>query len=160
VSRLDLPPVAYKEAEAVSQALGNRLDLMNERGRVVDAWRRIKVAADALEGVANVTVAGNVNTAPGASNPFDFSALTRSYRVGLQLEGPLNRLAERNAYRASLINYQRARRTYMSREDQIVQAIRRDMRQLETDRVNYAISRRSLISAARQVEAARERLLI
>lgn len=160
VSRLDLPPVPYQESEAVNFAKANRLDLMNERARVVDSWRRIKVTADALEGVANVTVGGNINTAPGASNPFDFSALTSSYRVGMQLEGPLNRLAERNAYRASLIAYQRVRRGYMSREDQISQAIRRDLRQLETDRVNFVLARQSLISAARQVEAARERLLL
>jgi outer membrane protein TolC len=160
VSRLDLPPVNYKEEEAVNQALANRLDLMNERARVVDAWRRIKVAADALEGVANVVVGGNINTAPDASNPFDFSALASSYRVGVQLEGPLNRQAERNAYRVSLINYQRARRTYMGQEDAVIQAIRRDLRQLETDRLNFVLARQTLISAARQVEAARERLLL
>jgi outer membrane protein TolC len=158
VSRLDLPQIDYHEDTAVSYALENRLDFMNDRARVTDAWRQIKVTANALEGVMNVTVGGNINTAPDASNPFDFAAIASSYRVGLQLEGPLNRLAERNAYRASLINYQRRRRDFMAREDQIVQAIRRDLRQLETDRLNFIIARQSLISAARQVEASRERL--
>ena len=37
----------------------------------------------------------------------------------MQFDGPLNRMAQRNAYRASLILYQRARRAYMQLSDNI-----------------------------------------
>jgi outer membrane protein TolC len=80
--------------------------------------------------------------------------------VGLALDTPLNRLAERNNYRASLIAYQQARRSFMALDDQIQAAVRQDIRQLETDQANFRITRQSLIAAARQVEAARDRLLV
>src|SRR5207248_3292892 len=42
----------------------------------------------------------------------------------------------------------------------ILQAVRLDEREVETERANFAIARQSLISAARQVEGARDRLLV
>src|SRR5262249_1090116 len=39
---------------AIQTALTNRLDLMNARAQVVDAWRQIAVTANALQGVFNV----------------------------------------------------------------------------------------------------------
>jgi outer membrane protein TolC len=78
----------------------------------------------------------------------------------VQFSGPLNRVVERNAYRASQINYQQARRNFMALEDQIASSIRQDIRNLEQQRINFAINRLALISAARQVEATRDRLLL
>jgi hypothetical protein len=48
----------------------------------------------------------------------------------------------------------------MALEDNIAQTIRRDVRQLQTERLNFEISRQSLITAARAVEAAQDRLLL
>ena len=97
---------------------------------------------------------------PAANNPFDFRAAASQYSVGLAFDSPLNRFAERNAYRASLIAYQQARRSYMALDDQIQAAVRQDIRQLELERANFGIARQSLIAAARQVEGARDRLLV
>jgi outer membrane protein TolC len=52
------------------------------------------------------------------------------------------------------------RRSYMALEDQIRIQIRHDLRQLKLDRLSFEIQRQTLISAAQQVEAARDRLLI
>jgi hypothetical protein len=81
------------------------------------------------------------------------------YTLGFQFDGPLNRLAERNAYRASLINFQRAKRSYMALSDTVEQQIRRDLRQLRQIRLNFEISRQSLLVATRQVESARLALI-
>jgi hypothetical protein len=67
-------------------------------------------------------------------------------------------MAERNLYRRELIQYQQQRRLYMAEEDRIIQAIRRDVRQLEADRVSFAIALQSMVVAARQVEEARAQL--
>jgi hypothetical protein len=75
-------------------------------------------------------------------------------------DGPLNRLAQRNDYRATLIAYQRTRREFMLLQDQIERAIRLDLRNLRTARLNFEIARQSLIIAARQLEAAREELFL
>src|SRR4029077_11346045 len=80
--------------------------------------------------------------------------------VGVQFAAPLNKLAQRNIYRQSLINYQGLRRAYMALDDQIQSSIRRDLRQLETDRLNFDITRRSLVAAARAVEFAEESLRV
>jgi outer membrane protein TolC len=155
-----LEVVHYEEAPAVQYALENRLDLMNQRAQVVDAWRKIDVAANLLKGVANPSFAANIGTKPGGINPFDFRSSNSSYTVGIHLEAPLDRQAERNAYRASLLNYEEARRSFMALEDNIERQIRADLRQLETARQSFEINRQSLITAARAVEAAQDRLLI
>src|SRR5262249_50269369 len=93
-------------------------------------------------------------------NPVDFRGSASTYTFGLSFQSPLNRYQEQNIYRTSLIVYQRSRRNYMMLEDQIRIDIRRELRQLKTERLNFEIRRQSLISAARQLEAARDRLLI
>jgi outer membrane protein TolC len=156
---IQLPESAYALPEAVDLAQGARLDLMNQRARVVDAWRRVGVAADALGAGLDLVAGADIGTAPDASNPVQFSRAGSSYRVGVRLDGPLNRMAERNVYRASLIDYQRARRDYMGLEDGIARAVRQTVRRIEADRLNFEITRQSLITAARQVEQAREQLV-
>jgi FtsZ-interacting cell division protein YlmF len=153
-------PFPFSEAQAISIALANRLDLKNEQAQVTDAWRQVWVAANRLEPGLNVVAGVNLATGPDPNGPLDFSARASSYNVGLQFDAPLNRFAERNSYRASLINYQRARRQWMAARDGVILGIRRGLRQLETDRINFNIARNSLIAAARQVDAARERLLL
>lgn len=155
-----LKPFTYTEDECTRIALENRLDLMNEQARVVDSWRKLNIAANGLEAGLNVVSGMNIGTLPGTYNPFDFSAQASSYRVGLQFDGPLTRVVERNTFRSSIIQYHRARRTYLNRCDSVVQGLRRNLRQLETDRLNFEIARQSLIAAARQLEATRMRLLI
>ena len=48
----------------------------------------------------------------------------------------------------------------MGLEDQISASIRQDIRTLEQQRVNFGIARLALVSAARQVEGTRDRLLL
>ena len=88
------------------------------------------------------------------NNPIRFDASANAYELGLQFDTPLNRLGERNVYRASQIAYQRARRTYMALEDGIRSAIRRDLRSLRATRLGFEIARQQLVTAARQVDLA------
>jgi len=157
---IELDPIPYTLEKATSFARENRYDLMNQRAQVVDGWRQIEVTANALKAGLDVKLAANINTPPLSSNPVDFRASASQYTVGVAFNSPLNRLAERNAYRASLIAYQQARRNFIALDDQIQATIRQDIRQLETNRASFAISRLSLIAAARQVESARDRLLV
>lgn len=156
---IELRTLEVTERRAVELALDRRLDLMNGRGMVVDAWRKIRVAQDALEADLDLFVDADIATPFDSTNPVDFSSDASSYRVGASFDGPLNRLAERNTYRAELINYQRSRRQLIGLRDNVVQAVRRDLRALEAEQLNFEISRQSLIAAARQVEIARVQLL-
>ena len=156
---IKLAPIEYEIGPATEYALENRLDLMNVRGRVVDAWRQIDVTANQLQAGLDVTVNANIATPPLTGNPVDFRASASTYSASLHFDSPLNRLAERNAYRASQIRYEQARRGFMALEDQIERGLRLDLRRLRTERLSFEIARQSLVAAARQVESARADLL-
>ncbi len=156
---IELPAVELGGDEALAIARQDRLDLMNQLGAVTDAWRKVTVAANALQADLDVVASANLGTDPDHLNPFNFAAEASAYSLGVQFDGPLNRLAERNVYRASLIAFQRARRDYMALSDTIELDVRRDLRQLDLLRVGFEISRQQLLAAARQFENARITLL-
>jgi outer membrane protein TolC len=159
INLIKVPQVEYAEAEALALAKANRLDLQNRLALVTDAWRQVRIAANALRSDLNVIAQAELATDPDHDMPFNFASEASRYAVGLRFDGPLNRLAERNAYRASLIAYQRARRAYMELSDQIELQVRQDLRQLNRLRLGFEISRQQLLSAARQFESARITLL-
>lgn len=123
-------------------ALSNRLDLMNARGQVVDAWRQIKVQANSLQGVLNVEYNLNTSTPPGGGNPAAFSGPRTNHNITINGELPLVRRAERNQYRAAIIGYQRQRRTLMAFEDNIANDVRSDIRAVRTIAALYQVQQR------------------
>lgn len=153
VYSLNLPKVEMTNEEAIRLAIENRLELMNARAAVVDTWRQVAIQANKLGAVLNLVTGMDLATDTNTRNPFDFSSVANRYRVGFQFEGPLNRQIERNNYRQSLIQYHRARRDYMARQDQVMLELRQILRQLETDRQNFEITRRAFVAATRQVES-------
>jgi outer membrane protein TolC len=151
---IEIEPLKIDESVAIGFALENRLDLMNEQGRVMDAFRRVEVSADALQSDLDVTAAAELGTDPVKANAFRFDSSANTYRVGVEFDGPLNRFTERNAYRAAQISYQQARRDYMAASDTIGNTIRSDLRELEIQRLNFQIARQQLVAATRQVDEA------
>lgn len=159
IYRIELPELNLEEGPALASAKANRLDLQNRLGQVTDAWRKVTVAANALRGDVDVVTSANLITDPDRNNPFNFAAEANTYSVGLQFDAPLNRLAERNVYRASLIAYQRAKRAFIDLSDQVELQVRQDLRELARTRSSFAIARQQVLSAARQYENARLTLL-
>lgn len=159
IYQIELPEVNLTEDAALDMAKTNRLDLQNQLGQVTDSWRKVWVAANALRGSLNINATANLATDPDHLHPLNFASEASLYSVGVEFDGPLNRMVERNAYRASLIALQRARRSYMALSDTVEQQVRRDLRQLNQLRLNFEISRQSLLVAARQVESARLALI-
>jgi hypothetical protein len=141
---------------AVQAALTNRWDLMNARAQVVDAWRLIRVTANALMGVLNVGYNLEATTNPLGTKPLAFTTPGTVNQLTLNFQLPLNRLTERNAYRAAILNYQLARRNLMSLEDNIASQVRFDVRQLQLFAANYKIQKKVIQSLYSQVESALE----
>jgi Outer membrane efflux protein len=137
---------------AVRYSLQFRVDLMNARAQVVDAWRQLRVTANALLGVLNVGYNMQSQTAPGNNNFWAFSSATTAQQLSLNFQLPLNRLAQRNAYRTAIINYQTARRSLMGLEDSIAAQVRFDVRQLHLFAENYKIQKKVIQSLYSQVE--------
>jgi hypothetical protein len=140
----NLLQVDVEEAQAaVTQAaLANRLDLMNVRAQLVDAWRQIAVFANSLLGAFNVQYHMDVSSPAGRAIPLAFSSNRMHNQLLLNTELPLVRKAERNNYRASLIAYQRQRRALMEAEDLVVQGVRGEVRTLRVLSENYKIQQR------------------
>lgn len=162
----DLPPTIVCGVDVISAdlelaydvvsraALTYRLDLMNQRGLLVDAWRKIKVSANALLGVFNIRYHLESFTPFQEAQPFAFGGSRSRQQLFLDGELPLVRLPERNFYRATLIGFQRQRRALMAAEDRVVADVRAELRQLRVLAENYRIQQRAVELAYFQVENA------
>jgi outer membrane protein TolC len=166
IDLINAPPDKYasestfdieKAYEIVAQtALDNRLDLMNSRARVVDAWRQLRVFANSLLGTFTVAYHMDSSTPPDQAQPLAFQASRTRHQLGLNLELPLVRLTERNAYRASQIAYQRARRNLDQQEDEIVNQVRSEIRLLQVLAKNLKIQQKAVELQYQQVESSLE----
>jgi hypothetical protein len=76
----------------------------------------------------------------------------------LQYDPPLTRLAERNTYRQSLIEYQQAKRSYYQFRDRVHRDLRSTLRQMKVDDLNLELRRAAVHVAITQVDLARLRL--
>ena len=137
---------------AAQAALTNRMELMNARAQMVDAWRRIAVQANSLLGVANIGYNFSTPSTPNANEPFALGGTRSTHQLVLSGELPLVRRAERNAYRSALIGYQRARRNLQVTEDNILADVRNDVRSVRVFAENYRIQQRAVEVAFDQVE--------
>src|SRR5439155_19535452 len=81
-------------AAANRAALENRLDLMNQRAQLVDSWRKIRVAANALLGTFNVTYSLDAFTPAGELRPLQFGGTRAQHRLIFNTELPLVRIIE------------------------------------------------------------------
>lgn len=132
-----LVPIEIEMDDAMMTALVQRFDLMNQRGFLADDWRQIKYAADDLRSVLNLQASQSLRTRRGENRPFDVSFDDSNTSVGVTLDLPFNRRAQRNQYRASLFSYQSALRSVTQLEDNVKLAVRRDLRALDLNRQQY-----------------------
>lgn len=159
-ARLEVITVEHVQLEperAFQIALANRLDFMNGRAALVDRWRQIQVAADALQ--SNLTITGNGSVGTANNNLTDFRAATSTLNLGVQFDAPLARLLERNGYRATLIAYQQSRRSLIRSHDNLQKGLRALLRTLEQRRLQLEIQRRAVSIALRRVDQTQLNLL-
>ena len=158
-ARLDaiyFPPVELTDDEAILIASAYRRDWQNARAALVDSWRLIYFNANALLSDLDLLFTGDVRTVN--NNPVDFRGSTGALNVGLQWDPPLTRLAERNIYRQSLIEYQQARRNYYQFRDRVAQGLRANLRQTRLNEINFELRRAAVLVAISQVDLTQLRL--
>ncbi|MCD4698948.1 MAG: TolC family protein [Phycisphaerae bacterium] len=150
-------PLEMEAEKAVSIALGNRLDLCTTLGRVHDAQRQVVVAADALKAGLTLTgsgQAGSRRTLGSAGLPDAHLRPEKGvYSAGFLLDLPLERTAERNAYRNSFIAMEQATRDVQELEDQIKLQVRNALRNLLREREGHIIQIQAVALARRRVES-------
>lgn len=124
--------------EAVEVALATRLDLYNTRDSVEDAARGVEVAANALKPDLDLLATADVDSVDGDRfQELDFRRARWS--IGLDAALPLNRKAERNAYRAALIALERSERELELAIDTVKLQVRDDWRTLQQAEQTYEI---------------------
>jgi hypothetical protein len=158
-ARLDaitFEPVELTNEEAFCIASRYRRDWMNARASVVDSWRLIQFNANDLGSGLNLVFNGDIGNV--GDRPFDLRPSNGRLRVGLQFDAPLTRLAQRNVYRQSLIEFQQAKRNYYQFRDRIQRDVRSSLRQMRLDDLNFELRRAAVHVAITQVDLARLKL--
>ena len=148
-------PLELEPSEAVKLALENRLDLRTALGRVYDAQRSVVVAADDLRAGLTLAASGQMGERRSLGSVDSPNAQLRPekgyYTAGLLLDLPLERTAERNTYRESLISLERAVRSVQELEDEIKFSVRNDLRNLLQAREGIKIQAQAVEVAQRRV---------
>jgi len=150
-------PLEMNRKVATRLALDNRLDLRIAVGEVYDAQRDVVVAADDLRG--ELTLLGEASS--GASRAIGTAdsdnAKVRGdkavYSALLTLDLPIERTAERKAYRESLILMEKTLRDKNLLEDQVKLDIRNRLRTLLATRETIQIQVKSVQLAQKRVKS-------
>lgn len=136
---------------AMDTALVTRLDLFNQRDRLQDAARKVKIAhQQTLPGVSAV-VSYQANSPPNTDG-LQIDASNRRFTTGLDVDLNLNTKPERNVLRSSQIAEQRAERELELAEEQLRGAIRGDWRNLEVARKQFKLAQDGLALAQKRLE--------
>ena len=146
--------ISPKNSSEIASAF--RMDWKNNRATLVDVWRKADIAKDDLKTDLDLVLSGDLGSDSMGSGQFepDESRL----RVGLELDTPLSKIRERNRYKASLLRYEQARRSYLAFEDSILRAFREHQRLSKLFQLNFELSRAAVRGAIAQVDLARMRL--
>jgi hypothetical protein len=153
---ISFEPVELTNDEALLIASAYRPDWQNARAALVDSWRLIFFNANAL--LSNLDLVFNGDIGNLGDNPFRIRGTTGRLRLGLQWDAPLTRVAERNIYRQSLIEYQQARRNYYRFRDRVSQGLRSTLRQTRLNEINFELRRAAVLVAISQVDLTQLRL--
>lgn len=150
LGRLGIDDPRLTREETVKIALVTRPDLATAADLVDDASRRIKVAENGL--LPGLDVALDYNP---VSNSGDTPAINwdrRRWSTSLGVDLPLDRKAERNIYRASMIELDRAKRFKELADDRARLQIYDAWRAIEQAKRNYQISGQAVDLASRRLE--------
>ncbi|HRK29604.1 MAG TPA: TolC family protein [Tepidisphaeraceae bacterium] len=164
-TRLDVVGVALlvpvpdlQNVDYIALAEKHRLLLQTARDQVDDAQRGIAVARNGLLPDLDLSASGRItnrDNEPAAR----IDSRTATYSAGATLDWPLDRLRERNDYRAALIDFERAQRNLISTRDNIAADVRTAARAVESALFTLDIQRRSIDLAQRRVEYSNELLI-
>lgn len=150
---VDIPDVNDPQMAKLAQEY--RLDLQTARDRIEDARRRVDVSQNGLLPGLNLTARGQLTNRPDTSaTQLDSRAL--SYGVGATLDLPIDRLRERNQYRASLINFERAQRNLVDLSQTVIGDVRQASRSVQQAQLQLDIAQRAIRVAQDQLEYSTE----
>jgi outer membrane protein TolC len=155
--RSDVGPMELEEREAIELGLKNRLDLKVQEGKVFDAQRSVVIRADALG--TELTFLGQARA--GQSRSLGMATMEDGklrpdmgfYSALLSIDLPIERTAERKAYRESYISLESAVRNFQRLEDDIKLSVRQSLRSMAEAREGLKIQNRAVSVAEKRVKS-------
>ena len=138
--------------DAIQVALAARLDYQNLRDQNADTARQLTLAADKLKPQIDFVANGGFSSKQQTKGFAMPDPNRYNWNAGLNVDLPLNRKAERNAYRSALITQERSARALAQRQDEIAQQVRESWRTLDQARRTHEISEIGVKLAERRVE--------
>lgn len=145
------------EQGAIEAAMQYRLDLQTARDRFEDSRRRVQNARNGLLPDLDIGLEARGGSLAGESAS-QLDSRTLDYGARIDLDLPLDRVAERNSYRRALISLQRQSRTVEEVADQVRRDIRRSRRGIRSSELTLEIQLRNIEVARQRLEYANEAL--
>lgn len=136
----------FSEEDVIKTALALRLDLANQSDAIYDAGRKVLVAADNLRAGLGLTASTDVSFGKRT----DFVTLARAKNIaglGLDLDLPLERMAESNEYRKASITLNQQQRAYNEAVDIVTLQVRQAYRNLNEAAQRHEVYLESLALA-------------
>ena len=134
-------------------ATQRQMQILNAIDEFEDSKRKIKVAANRLLPDLNILADASVDS----REPTDYTTFNANdirAGVGVELDLPIDRLRERNTYRATLISFESELRNLALTLDTLKDNIERGLRTLDQRRETFEIQQGALQVANRRVLAA------
>lgn len=156
---LDFEVAALKVSsdEAAKLALSYRLDAQTARDRVDDAVRAVDNARNALGPDITLGAGGTIgNRADTPAKSID--GRTLAYDASLTIDLPVDRLQERNRFRAALIDLEQSRRSATQVDEQILADVRSAQRGIRSAEISVAIQRLGIDIARQRLDLANSQL--
>ena len=150
-----VPSIA--EQEAIELALRYRLDYRTARDRSDDAQRSVANAKNGLLPDLDFNADSRIGPRSGDAAR-DINDDTLTYSASLELDLPIDRLQERNAYRRSLISLERSQRNVSLTRDRIVSDVQESLRGIRSAEATLDIQRQGIQVAEDRLELENERL--
>lgn len=148
---LQAPEPVLDLAAAVLAGRQYRLDLQTRADQVDDAHRGAAVSKNALLPDLELFADVRVPTTSRLDNAgAQFSLEDGRYDAGVRFGAPLDRRLEWIAYRRSLINLERAHRSYTLQSDQMAQQVRSSIRGIRQARFSLQLQERNVELAIRR----------
>ena len=152
ISQMQITEPAFNVADAVETALQTRMDLATSYDQVDDARRKIDISADALRAQLDLVGSLNVDSTPDTEiGKLRFE--DGAYGIGAELDLPLDKKSERNAYRRTLLSLLESQRDYERSVDEVKLEVRNDYNSLIEASRRYEIQKMSLKLARERVNS-------
>ena len=156
---LEVPVPNLRSINFVELADKYRLRLQTVRDQIDDARRSVANASNGLLPDLNLTARGEIGDRPENLGSVKVDSRNLTYSAGVELDLPVDRLRERNRYRAALIQFERSQREFVTARDSIAADVRTAARAVESSLITLDIQRRSIDLAQRRLDYSNELLI-